>query len=358
MSELRDRVTLAIDGQRFDGWTGVSIRSALDELTASFDLGHTTRWPGQLVRSEIRTGVACSVAIGGDTLITGWVDEAEGSIDVSQSSFRVSGRDRTGDLVDCSAVHPRGSWVAASLATIVRELVEPFGVTATIDDPSSAPIPRFALEQGETVHAAIERLARFRGLLLTSTPEGNLRLGRLERGGHAGSLELGRNLLSVRAKFGAAERFSEVIVKGQAAGNDRASGKAVSQASGRARDPAVRRHRPLVVVAEDQADRGSAEARARWEVSVRAAREQEVEGVVQGWRTDSGALWQRGMLAQVRAVDVGVEQELMVKSVEFGLGEEGTTTRVSLVHPDALRPEPISDKARLDALVGDRGGRN
>lgn len=349
-----NRVTLSIGGLRYDGWTGVSIERAIDQLAGSFSLDLTTRWTGQPRRIEIATGSSAVLEIGGEPVVNGWIDEFAPRGDAQAMTYQVTGRDRTADLVDCSAVHPRGSWTAAALATIVRELITPFGLSADVQDNGS-PIRKFALQQGETVFEAIERLARFRGLLLRSDARGNLVLAPLASGRAAGELVWGRNLLAFSAYHGSADRYSRVIVKGQAAGDDRASGKAVAAVKGEASDPAVRRHRPLIVVAEDQGSIAELERRAQWEVSVRAARAQTATATVQGWRGEHGVLWQPGDRVTVSAPFAQVAGELVVSRAQFILAEErGTVTDLTLAYPAAYTPQPVSAAAALDALEGGR----
>nr|WP_249942232.1 hypothetical protein [Escherichia coli] len=46
-----------------------------------------------------------TLKINGQTVISGWLDQVNQSISATRYQITISGRDKTGDLVDCSAVH-------------------------------------------------------------------------------------------------------------------------------------------------------------------------------------------------------------------------------------------------------------
>lgn len=347
---LAEPVQLAIGGRLYSGWTSVSVSRSLEELSGQFDLSLAGKGEAaDAAPTTLQPGDACEVRIGGEVVVNGWVDAVNPSIGAEEHGFSVVGRDRTGDLVDCSAIHKPGSWRNVRIEAIAAELTKPFGIAVEAIASTGAPLKRFAIQQGESVHAALERLLRFRGLLMTTTPTGDLQLVTPDAGAPIAVLELGRNILTAGAGFDHRERFSEYVVKGQAAGDDSAHGKAVSQISGRAIDPGVRRYRPMLIVAEEQSDGGSAITRARWEAGVRAGRSVSAELTVPGWRSQPGGpLWRPNTRVTLRSAATSMPDELlMITSATFVKNDdEGTVTRLKLAPPEALQQLAQPEKSR------------
>lgn len=333
---MSDNVTLKIGGRRFEGWKHVRIVQGLDALAGTFSVALSERWPGRPEEWGIEAGDACELFIGDDQVMSAWIDRFSTSLEPDRHPVEVVGRERTGDLVDCSAVHKPGSWKNRTLEQIVAELAAPFGIKASAAVPTGRAFDRFALQQGETVFDAIERMARQRGVYPVTTVTGDLELRRPGQtdGGYA--LEVGVNLKGVSFDTDLTDRYSQYTLKANA--NDGAT-----RPKGEAKDPGVRRHRPLLIVNDDESTTGSLADRAKWEASVRAGKSQSVTGSVAGWRAANGQLYRPDRLVPVKAAEVGVEATLLVVSVTFELGERGRVTELSLAPKEAYQLEPISE---------------
>lgn len=345
MAERGDTVSLAIGGQLHEGWTSVEVTRAIDTMAGAFKLELAERWPGQPARFELQAGAACAVMAGGETLITGYIDRLETELAGEDHVLRISGRDKAGDLIDCAAIHKPGSWRDTAIETIAAELVKPFGISVAARAPTGARLKRFALQPGETVQAAIERLCRFRGLLAISDAQGNIVLTSPGRGAAVETLTEGANILACSAEHDTSERFSEYLVKGQASGDDEAHGKTVSQPSAVARDPGMTRHRPLMIVAEEQATLDNLEARAKWEAVTRAGRAQPGRVRIAGWRRPDGQLRAPDTIVTLDAPSMFMAGPMLVESVTLSLGEGGTTSRLSIVPPEAWSQLAVPETA-------------
>jgi len=336
-AKLAEKVELAIGGTTFDTWSSVSITRSLDSLAGAFDLSLANRLRDTTAPLAIRAGDACQLRIGGAVAIDGFVDRIGPSRSAEDAGITVSGRDRTGDLADCSAVHKPGSWSNVSIEQIANDLCKPFGISVTAKASTGARIPRFAIQQGETVQAAIERLLRFRGLLMQPTATGDLEIITPDDGAPVASLEIGVNLLSITATHDVSQRFSDYIVKGQAAGNDEKHGKTVSQIKGEARDGEVARYRPLLIVAEDQSDGASAGTRAKFEAGVRKGKSVTVDVEVLGWRTTpEGELWRPNLAVRLKApAEQLADEQMIVTAVTLRKDDGGTIASLTLMPPGA-----------------------
>lgn len=347
---MADTVTLTIGGQRYDGWTAVEVTRAIDTMCGSFRLELADRAADQARPFALEAGAACSIQVAGETLITGHIDTLSPTIDAETHPISVAGRDRTADLVDCSAVASPGSWRDTAIEAIAAELARPFGITVTARAPTGPKLRRFAVQQGETIQAAVERLCRFSGLLAVSTAAGDLDLIVPASAAPVVRLVEGGNILSGSADHDVSQRFSRYIVKGQSAGDDHANGATVSRPRGEAADPAVLRYRPLLVIGEEQTTLANAGMRARWEATTRAGRAQSAIITVLGWRDDAGALLRPNTIADVDAPALFMRGRMLIQAVSLKIDERGTVAELTVTPPEAWTQLAIPERAQASKI--------
>lgn len=346
MSTLPDHIVeLQVGGIAYSGWTTVEIERGIDQMTGTFSLRLAARERTGAEDWPIAEGAECRVVLAGAPLITGYIDSFTTFVGPEERGIDVRGRDRTADLVDCSAIHSPGSWRGRKLEQIAAELLEPFGIAIALSGETGAPFTKFALQQGETVFAAIERMCRYRGLVAWSAGDGVLRIGNPDSGQSIGRLEEGDNVIFANCSRAVSDRFSDYIVKGQAAGSDDRNGAAVAQVRGDARDPAITRYRPLLIIGEEQSDRASLLKRAQWEAAVRSGRSQSAQITVPGWLMESGKPFVHGMRADCDVPSARIAGSLLIERLSFSRDAEGgTVTTFDLVPPEAwtqlAEPEP------------------
>jgi prophage tail gpP-like protein len=333
---------LKVGGRQFDGWTDVSIDRPLDALCGAFTLGLTERWPGQPERWRIEAGDAAQLLIDDEPIIDGWIDQARYSLSPNRHAIQINGRDRTCDLVDCSALHTPGFWTNRTLLQIATELCAPFGITVTIEGDPGAPFARFALEPGETVLDAIVRMTALRGYLATTDKGGNLLLMRPTEQVAGFTLVEGETIEQIEFDNSVVGRFSEYRLLAHDT-SDEAALSAAARPGGSATDPGVKRHRPLLILADEETTAAGLDASALWEASVRAGQAQMVRVLVSGWRAPDGAVWRPNRIVPVRAPTVGIHAELLVSAVKFRRGAtEGSRCELSLVRPEAYSLKPVA----------------
>ena len=348
MREAMPDLRLVVDGQRYGGWQKIRVKRGIEQIANPFELGVTERWAGQDEPRPIRDGAVCQVQIDRDPVITGHVDDVLPTYDATSHTVSVTGRDATGDLVDCSA--PPTQFAGRTLLEVATTLARPYGIKVRAEVPVGGPFRTLKAEDGETVHEALEKAARIRAVLLISDGLGGLVITRAGRTRVATPLVLGQNVLRASGTRSHRDRYRDYTVKGQAAGGaglwdlgDDALERA--QVLGRARDPGVARHRPLTVLAEDQVDGGSARARADWECRVRVGRAQRVTYAVQGWHHADG-LWEPNTLVPVRDPYQGIDGDMLIVSVQYLLDEDGLRTEIEVVRKEAFElialPEPTT----------------
>lgn len=334
-------VILTVDGKQWDGWTEMSLTRSLKAVAGEFDLTVTTRWSEAAPRS-IKEGQPCRVTLGPDTVLTGYIDDRIPSYDADNVSVRVMGRDKTGDLVDCSVVHSSGQWKGVRLEQLAVEICHPFGITVICETDTGDVFGSVVLEQGETGFDLLDRLAKQRGVLLTCDGLGNLVIARASKIRAGVSLVLGRNIAAARGRFSWRERNSDYIIKGSAsAGGALWDDQPVRMVGGRqitVRDSEINRFRPKILVNEDSLTVGGASTRGEWYKARMMGEANTTEITVHGWREngDSGPLWQINRLIDIDDPLQDLKATWLSESVTFTEGENGRQTVIALVPPESL----------------------
>lgn len=220
---------LEIAGVAFSDWTSASVQRSLSEISGGFDLEYDDqlRMQTTLPRADARTGLLAikpgleaRILLDGELVLLGLVDDVDWEILGDQVRARLTGRDRTGQLVDCSA-NPTGpaEYKGLTALEIASRLCAPFGITVRADVDVGAPLRDFGIELGETVMSAIDKATKPRALLVTSDGVGGLVLTRSGSRRAPATLSLPGNALGAGAHLSLRDRFSDYYVKGQSRPN-------------------------------------------------------------------------------------------------------------------------------------------
>lgn len=332
-------VELKVDGTIYGGWLSMRIPFGIEQIANSFELTVTDRWPAQDNPRPIKIGAGCQVLIENEVVITGFVGTNSPEFDANTHTISITGRDVTGDLVDCSAIHKSGQWANSSLDKIVRDLCTPFNIKLIIDADIGAAFPTFSIQEGETTHECIERACRMRAVMPISDGKGHLVLTRAKTGAPVASLVQGENILYAKGDFSLNERFNQYIIKGQTRGSDDDldSPETHTQVSAVAKDDFVQRYRPLIVLAEDSGVSATLKQRAEWERNVRRGRSARATVRVNGWRNVSGALWRANTLAHLKSPYLGADADLLIVGGTYIKDEQmGEVTELQLAGREAF----------------------
>lgn len=346
---MSDEITLRINGLNFSGWKSVEITRQMDAIAGAFSIALMDKWSAEAEALPIAAGMTCEIFIGRDKVIDGHIDGVDFSFSASDHGITVAGRDRSADMVDCSALHAPGEWLNQTVLSIAADLAAPFGVSVRAEGDIGGPIASFKLEQGETAFEALNRALKQRELLACPDGSGGLVLLRPGAWSNPAALVQGQNVLSASASFDLADRFSLYRVQGQRPGGDDAFGEEAAAVEAEAHDASVVRFRPLIVRAESNVDSASAQQRAAWEATVRAARSVTLSAAVQGFRQGAdGPLWQVNALTQAHIPYLRLHQPMLVSKVSFKRdAQSGSVTSLELKDPGAFAPAPRTEAEAL-----------
>lgn len=360
MNDADNECALIIDGMAYGGWTRLEVQRGIEQIAGGFVLQLTSRYPGVDMPMQLREGLACEVWLGADKVIAGYIDDYETDDTDTSSSVRVAGRDKTGDLVDCSAIYKTGQWRGVKLQQIVADIARPFGITVAVSPGTDTGdvFKRFALEEGEKAFDAIDRACRLRAVLVTSTPDGNLLITTASTVSSGVHLVEGLNMKKFNSKHSWKERHSEIILKGQVPGDDHEYGAAAAHLKASSKDAEIARYRPLVVIAEHGTSTKSLTDRAAWEIKVRMGRGKRGGCTVVGWRTgkdgQEGPLWQPNTLVQVTSERMNLDMELLIVGCSYQLTEQGKVTDLTFARPEAFQLVEGVGRSKLNAKLNDK----
>lgn len=327
-------VTVQAGGQTYSTWTEVTVEAGAAHAARSFSI--IASEPNQQIADAwpLTPGTACKVMASGDLLVDGYVDDYAPEFGADYHRAVISGRSKSKDLIDSSAVHKTGEWKKKTIKDIASDLAKPFGVTVDSDLSNMEPIPVWRLAPGATVFQEIEEMARQARALIVGTADGNIKLTRADKFKlHSGAIQEGVNIIVGSAQLSERGRHSEVHARGQ---KGLGSGKSAHRLEYVARDPTVERHRPKIFLGEGDMDDQRLEARGKWEVSRAAGWSTTATLKVRGWRDDSGELWNPEKLVFVESRKLKLSQVMAIHKLRFLQNDSGTTTTLSLVDPQAL----------------------
>lgn len=331
-------VTLRVNGQEYTGWKTARVTRGIESAAGSFALSVSAPW-------EIARGDACALEVGGEVVITGTVDRKRISFSAGEHMIEVEGRDRTGQLVDCSAVLEKWDFFRVPVLAFATKIAQPFGVPVALQTGLvlGEPAARLSVDPGDSAFEVIERACRLAALLPVADGRGGLLLTRAGATRATTALVEGENILSGSSEDDETGRYRTYTVRGQHAGTDELSGESAAAVEGSAQDLGVSDEaRVLLVRAEGNVTRAAAQRRAQWEATVRAARSWTATVTVQGWTQAGGALWPVNALVFVRSPTLELSEEVLISQVVYNLDESsGTTTELTLRLPGAFTPEPV-----------------
>lgn len=339
-----DRISVRVRGLELQGWLQSEVGRSLEAIAGTFSVP-VSLTPGE--PPPIKRQDPVQVLIGGQVVITGHVLAAEPFYRRGDCGMRIAGRDLTGDLVRCSAVHQGGQWRSAKLDQIVRDLLKPFGMTALVETDIGGPIQDFKLGFGESVLDAVARAARLRGVLVTRDNLGHLLLTRAGKKRFKGSIRRGWNVISMDGIGTDEERHSEYTAYGQA-GVMRGGFNASHGLHAKAVDPelkALGRYLPLMMGGSGNTTKAELQTLVDHTVRVRRGHSLGFKYVVEGW-TFEGEPWPLNERVAIYDDVAGLDgAEWLISSVRNSCDiKEGPTTEL-LVHPvEAYDTAPLKSK--------------
>lgn len=337
---MPDTITLQVDGLDYSGWTSISIRRSMETLCGQFNMTTVDRWSLNNQDWVIYPGKFCRINIGRDTILEGHIDSVNPSIQSSNHTISISGRDGTADLVDCSAPDNPGTWNGLTLLQLAQSMASPFGINVVSEVGLGNKFTKWTVQSGESVFDSLSRAAQKRHVLLLSGSVGNLIITNTGEQLAFDRLVLGENVVSATGGYDFTNRFSDYTVKGQNRTVKDGWNKRTISIKGEASDEEVLRHRPKLLRATGIATKTDAENQAAWEANVRAAKSFKATVEVVGFRQTNTELWEINRIVNADIPELLLYGSMLISAIEYRQSESGSLTTLELTRPDAYISEP------------------
>jgi prophage tail gpP-like protein len=350
-----DELSIDANGQRIEGWQDIRVTAGIERFCRDFSVRMTQVHPNLPRVLTVLPGDPCTVRLGEDTVVTGYIDAYAPAFDVGDgTSVAMSGRSKTADLVDCSVEWANLQIVESSVAEIAQKVAAAYDVQVRSEVEGLRRIPQMNLNVGETGFSLIDRTCRYAQCIAFDDADGNVVITRASTERAAGSLVQGVNVERAAVILTAHERYAVYRCFLDSSDFSRlevGTGTAGSNYIGESRDDGVRRNRKLFFVAESVFDGADvARRRADWENNRRIGRSAVIRVTTSSWRDADGALWRPNTLIHVELPGLRVEGvDWLIAEVTFLRdGYRGTTAELTIMAPEAFMPEPIP----LSRIIG------
>ncbi|MFS8367765.1 phage baseplate assembly protein [Acetobacter oryzifermentans] len=346
-------VSITVNGNQISGWGRVSIRMGVDIMPWTAMLETTLYQPDTGSSVDIPSGSACVLSIGGDKVLTGYVQSVSEELTSQEHVYRVVIASRSVDLVECSAEFSTYQMNNTTALGIAQQVCQPFGISVSaVGGAGDIQIQQFSVILTETAYEVIERVCRLAGCIFYDQPDGSIVLSPVGTTVASGGVQQGVNMERLVSLSSLEGRFSNVqaIIQNPAilftppSDGDKLSQQMQAQtapAEASASDPDVPRRRPLLIPVElGDADYSVARKRVQWEVARRYGRSQAIETTVSSWRDGSGTLWMPNTLIPLTRASRS-RNDLLLGELELVQGEDGTHANMVLMPSSAFVPEPL-----------------
>lgn len=275
-----------------------------------------------------------SVYIGNELIINGLLYTVAPRVSNDGTTKALEGFSFSVDAVD-STIKPPYEKNNITLEQRAAELVAPLGIRAIFDSDSGGLFKRITAKPEDTIFTHLSSLASQRGLLVSSTPQGDLLFTQAAFSGSVGTIKEGEQLAGqFQARFDGRKRFNAYRAIGQSPGGNAKASIAI--------DSKVPRSRFMTFTANDTTS-GNIKKAAEWRRSKQVAKSLEIPLSVEGWIAPNREIWKENTLVTLISESLHVPNgfTFLIKVVEFELTERGKTTNLQLVPPQVYTGTPI-----------------
>jgi prophage tail gpP-like protein len=389
-SSFSRRVALTVAGHVFDRWSSAIVGGDMRDISGNFDVEYfdsgraaaalnpdlDPRPPFQI----IKPGMACTVALDGAVVLVGFIDEVNVQRKAGSLVAKFTGRDATGDLVDCaasppSAANPHGKteWRNLDLLALATDICAPFGIKVRADVDVGPAFPIIANCADEKAMMTLQKAARQRAILIVSDGVGGLLLTKGGVTRAPAALKVPGNVQDVDYTSNFTERFSDYYVVGQTETTLQREGQTCALSHdtdptvepvadptddattdetsstvmiGHSVDPQISRYRPTVASVATQSGSSSVQVQSDWMLRNARGNGEEANYTVLDWRAGpQNLLWLRNQVVRVTDAYSGIDNDMLIAAVKYQLTAQQAITTLRIAGRTAfdLISEPAED---------------
>ena len=357
-------MTLAIrlNGVDYDGFTDAQVERDIEAAASSFAFA-TTATSDNFI--PIREGDKVEIIVDNDhKILTGYVDDYDLQYNKEMHTILIKGRSLTEDIIDCSVPNII-DYDKIDLFSLAKKVADHFNITV-INNVGKFKDFEFIIgsETGQTSFDFLEPFARARQTLLTDDVNGNLVLTRssgilspIELKSIIGSNE--NNIKKGSRRVSTSELYHTYIAQTQeypidwTEVSDYTAEEKIEEL-GVAIDDEIRSTRVLDFYTEEFTDIFTLEDRAKWEMSIRRARNFLYSCTVQGHSTTDGdnpIIWQPNIIHQIDDDFANLHGQYFCKKVLYKYDlTNGSETELIFTIKNAYTLESEKDKFILEDI--------
>jgi prophage tail gpP-like protein/phage tail protein X len=346
-SDDPDLVTIIIDGVRLIHWSDLTIELTIDKFANSFSFSVPWDPDVLLYRSLFRpfTYKLCKIFIGNQLILTGNVINNKPSSAYDSRTLKISGYSSAGILNDCN--FPQSAFPlyfdGLTLPEIARSSLEFFNLEFLDSSGDTQPFADITVKPQDKVINFLIDLAKKRGLIFRSTPDGTLELTRASTVKSKFTLqEKETNIIGIECVLDGTLGYSSITgMLGMSAGSsDEENGDLYTETDEFITAAGV--SRPFLFEL-DNIDQGTivdavkAKHRRNWSDRINYIL------TVEGWRTPLNEIWREDTRLQViyPSAFIYINYEFIIKTVRLITSANERKTELELTLPQAYTNEEL-----------------
>lgn len=350
-----DDLTVVIDGLEVPMLSARIIRTM--DTGADGWSGRIAWTPGEIPELDRATrpyGYPRAAAyIGNELIVGGCLYTVEPEMTTEGMTKGLHGYSFTADAID-SHMQPPYEFNGVTLKQLADALLPPLGIKGVWECPVGSAFDKVTASEGDSIFGFLAKLAAQRGILVSSTPQGDMLFLRAAVDSKpVGVLQEGEPFaVGWKASYDGRLRYNQYrcITKGAKAGaslnwRDPNYGKtgSVGPSVVIESDDSVPRSRWMTFHADDTTP-GNIKTAAKWRKNKQFIEALTQEFPVSGWIAPDGKPWRPNTKVTVISPTLGVPQgfDFMIRAVEFNLDGQRDAV-LSLVPPQAYSGKDIGD---------------
>lgn len=273
--------------------------------------------------------------IGDNLVMTGVIYKITNSLQGGRRK-RFTGFSLTKDMVD-STINPPYEEKDVTLKKRVENIAKAFGVDVQYDLPSDSQFKKVTAEPEQGAFDHVQELAKQRGGLVSSTPQGKVWVTQTTNGRPVGTLTEGVDFVGeFSIEFDGTQRFNGNTAKGQSPGRN---AKVAT-----AKDDVVKRARFKTFSVDDTTE-GDIQKAAEWRRSKNAADATSSTLPVTSWYAPNGKLWEKNTLVTIESGTMECPNgfTFLIKSVSFTLAGTSKSAELGIVVPSSYTGKQVEE---------------
>ncbi len=297
-------IVLKVNKNKYSGWEDISITKDMTSIADTFKL-------------SIEKGSALNVSEGDlieiidddNTILKGYIEIYDISIEENKSPLILTGRSKAGDLVDCMIENYK-QYNRLTPLNIISDIISDFDMSVSTNISLST-VDVFETKVGETFFNAINRLCKQTNILPISANNGDLLLTKNNKTTVSNTLK-DKDLKAIKFKSDTTNQFSKYTYKKEAIVVDISDGS-VSNSN-------MNRYRPFVGVNTDNKTNIDM---ANWKKNNADANSTQLEITVTGWDYEINNI--------VKIDSQIIKNSYLIKSINYTKGNNGKISNITLV---------------------------